>query len=358
MGWAVTTVILGYMQHVLIVDDNDANLHVLSTLVEKLDGCVAAPFSRPQEALDWSARTPVDLVIVDYQVQGVDGLAFIRQFRALDGRDIVPIMMITANDQKAVRYRALDSGANDVLSKPVDKVEFLARAKNMLTLSDARNKLADRASWLADEVQKATAEILARERDTVIRLSRAAEFRDPETGAHISRMAHYSKLIARGLGVSEADQQLLLEAAPMHDLGKVGIADNILLKPARLNEEEFAVMKQHACYGYELLHGSASKVLQAGAEIALGHHEKFDGSGYPQGLRGEAIPLFSRIVAVADVFDALTSERPYKRAWTLEEAVDFLTAGAGTHFDPQCVQSFLNAWDDVMAIREQYQQDA
>ena len=340
------------MQHVLIVDDAPGTLALLSELVEKLGDCRAVPFSSPTEALVWCERSTVDLVIVDYTMDGMDGLEFIRRFRRTPGCDIAPIMMVTASDQKPVRYRALDAGANDFMAKPVDKVEFLARAKNLLILSDARTKLADRAAWLADEVQKATAEILARERDTVMRLSRAAEFRDPETGAHISRMAHYSRLIAKGLGLSVAEQDLLLEAAPMHDLGKVGIADNILLKPGRLTEAEFSIMRQHAVYGYELLQGSASRVLQTGAEIALGHHEKFDGSGYPQGLKGEAIPLFSRIVAVADVFDALTSERPYKKAWTLEEAVDFLTAGSGTHFDPRCVQSFLNAWDDVLAVRE------
>ncbi|HCX82768.1 MAG: two-component system response regulator [Curvibacter sp. RIFCSPHIGHO2_12_FULL_63_18] len=342
------------MQHVLIVDDAPATLALLIELVEKLGDCRAIPFASPVQALGWAERTAVDLVTVDYTMEGMDGLEFIRRFRQIPGRDITPIMMVTANDQKPVRYRALDAGANDFMAKPVDRVEFLARAKNLLILSDARTKLADRAAWLAEEVHKATAEILARERDTVIRLSRAAEFRDPETGAHISRMAHYSRLIAKGLNLSEAEQDLLLEAAPMHDIGKVGIADNILLKPGRLSEAEFAIMKQHAVYGYELLQGSASRVLQTGAEIALGHHEKFDGSGYPQGLKGEAIPLFSRIVAVADVFDALTSERPYKKAWTLEAAVDFLLAGSGTHFDPRCVQSFLNAWDEVLAVRERY----
>jgi putative two-component system response regulator len=287
----------------------------------------------------------------------MDGLEFIRVLREMPERDAVPIVMITANDQKQLRYRALDLGANDFLTKPVDKVEFLARTRNMLQVSDARKQLADRASWLADEVRKATAEILARERETVFRLCKAAEYRDPETGAHILRMAHYSQLIARGLGLSISDQELLLEAAPMHDIGKVGIADKILLKPGRLDAEEFQVMKQHAIYGYELLHGSSSKVLQAGAEIARGHHEKFDGSGYPAGVAGTDIPVFSRIVAVADVFDALTSERPYKKAWTLEAAVDFLVQGSGSHFDPQCVQAFLNAWDDVMEIRGRYQEE-
>jgi len=345
------------MQHVLIIDDTEINLILFGALIKKLDSCESHCFGNPLDGLAWAATHAPDLVIVDYMMPGIDGLEFIQRFRVLPGCADVPILMITANDQKQVRYRALDSGANDFLAKPVDKVEFLARAKNMLHLSNARRKLADHAAWLADEVRKATEVILQRERDTVFRLCKAAEYRDPETGAHILRMAHYSQLIAKNLGLSVEDQELLLEAAPMHDIGKVGISDNILLKPGRLDEAEFEIMKQHAAFGYELLKNSTSRVLQAGAEIALGHHEKFDGSGYPNGLSGDAIPIFSRIVAVADVFDALTSERPYKKAWTLEEAVDFLNAGAGSHFDPQCVKAFLNAFDDVLAIRDRYQEE-
>lgn len=221
----------------------------------------------------------------------------------------------------------------------------------------AQAKLSDRAEWLAGEVAKATQEVLARERETVVRLSKAAEYRDPETGAHISRMAHYSELIARGLGLPEADRQLLLEAAPMHDIGKFGITDAILLKPGRLTPQEFEVMKLHAQIGHEILKDSSSLVLQTGAAIALGHHEKFDGSGYPQGLAGEAIPIFSRIVAVADVFDALTSERPYKKAWTLERAAEFLKDQSGTHFDPVCVDCFFAHWQQVLEIRQRFKDD-
>jgi len=343
--------------HVLIIDDTDINLILFAALVKKLDDCEPHTFATARAGLEWAKERIPDLVIVDYMMPDIDGLEFIRLLRELPGCAVVPIVMITANDQKQLRYRALDIGANDFLTKPVDKVEFLARSRNMLLVSDANKQLTDRAQWLADEVRKATAEIVARERETVIRLCKAAEYRDPETGAHILRMAHYSQLIARGLGLSVQEQDLLLEAAPMHDIGKVGIADKILLKPARLDADEFEVMKQHAMYGYELLKGSSSRVLQAGAEIARGHHEKFDGSGYPDGLQGEAIPIFSRIVAVADVFDALTSERPYKPAWTLEAAVDFLLQGSGTHFDPNCVKAFLDAWDDVMEIRSRYQED-
>lgn len=345
-------------QQVLIVDDTEINLILFAALVKKLGDCESHSFSDSRAGLAWVQQYVPDLVIVDYMMPEMDGLEFIRLLREIPGREAIPVLMITANDQKQIRYRALDIGANDFLTKPVDKVEFLARAKNMLTLNDARKKLADQAAWLAEEVRKATHEVVERERETVIRLSRAAEFRDPETGAHILRMAHFSQIIARGMGLSESDQYLLLEAAPMHDIGKVGIADKILLKPGRLEPEEFEIMKRHATIGYELLQGSSSRVLQAGAEIARGHHEKFDGSGYPQGLKGEDIPIFSRIVAVADVFDVLTSERPYKKAWDVEAAVDFLKAGSGSHFDPACVTAFLNAWDDVQQVRARYSEEA
>ncbi|TAH11730.1 MAG: response regulator [Curvibacter sp.] len=344
------------LQHVLIVDDTEVNLVLFGALVKKLGNCEAHTFLHPLKALEWAATHGVDLVIVDYMMPDIDGLQFIAKFRAIGGCASTPLLMITANDRKDVRYRALDAGANDFLTKPVDKVEFLARSKNMLVVSEANKHLAQRASWLADEVRKATAKIVDRERDTVFRLCKAAEYRDPETGAHIQRMAHFSKVIAAGLGMSLEQQELLLEAAPMHDIGKVGISDNILLKPGRLDEAEFEIMKQHASFGYELLKGSASSVLQAGADIALGHHEKYDGSGYPSGLKGEEIPIFCRIVAVADVFDALTSERPYKKAWTVEEAIDFLVAGSGKHFDPDCVNAFLAAWEEVEAIRDRYQE--
>jgi response regulator RpfG family c-di-GMP phosphodiesterase len=343
------------MSHkVLIVDDRETHLRLMTVLVDRIGGCESQTFSDSRQGLSWARDNHFDLVIVDYMMPEIDGLEFIRQLRKMPGREFVPILMITANDQKQIRYRALDMGVNDFVIKPIDNVEFLARAKNMLLTSDLHKSMAKQAESLTKKIGLATAAVVERERETVLRLCKAAEFRDPETGAHILRMAHYSALIAARLGLSKDDQQLLLEAAPMHDVGKVGIPDKILLKPGRLDTEEFEVMKLHASFGYELLKGSSSPVLQAGAEIAQGHHEKFDGSGYPQGLKGDSIPILSRIVAVADVFDALTSERPYKKAWPLEAALDFLNTNSGTHFDPACVQAFLNAWEDVMVIRECY----
>ena len=342
-------------QRVLIIDDTDVNLRMLGALVKRLAPAQAHSFSDPLQALEFARHTRVDLVVVDFMMPEMDGLEFIRQFRAIAGAQTIPVLMVTANDERAVRYRALESGADDFLAKPVDPVEFLARAKNLLKLSDATRKLTNQAAWLAESVRIATQEVRARERETVVCLAKAAEHRDADTGMHILRMSHYARLIARELKLPDPDQDLLLDAAAMHDIGKVAIPDRILLKPGKLDPEELAVMREHAVLGYELLKESSSPLLQAGAAIALGHHEKFDGSGYPQGLQGENIPIFSRIVAVADVFDALSSARPYKRAWSIDEAADYLRAGRGGHFDPACVDAFLGAWPEVLEIRARFQ---
>jgi putative two-component system response regulator len=249
---------------VAIVDDAEINLVLFQALIKRMGDCESICFSDALQGLEWAKQHDFDLLICDYMMPGLDGIEFIGQLRAMPDKKNLPILMITANDQKQIRYRALDAGASDFLTKPVDKVEFMARANNMLQLGASRKALADRAAWLAEEVKKATAEIVRRERETVIRLSKAAEYRDPETGAHILRMANYSELIARVLGLPKEDQELLLEAAPMHDIGKVGIADHILLKPGRLTPEEFEVMKKHAAFGYEILKGSLVQGLAGG----------------------------------------------------------------------------------------------
>lgn len=345
------------MHKIVIIDDTEINLTLMRHLVQKLGDCEPLCFSESTKALEWCRLNDLDLIIVDYMMPAPDGLEFTQLFRALPGKADIPLLMVTANDHREVRYSALELGANDFLTKPIDKTELLSRVKNMLALRSSQKKLANHAEWLADEVRKATEEILAREREIVFRLSRAAEYRDPETGAHIMRMAHYSKHIAQNLGLSQADQDLILEAAPMHDIGKVGIADGILLKPGKLFPEEFEIMKRHAQIGHDILAGSASCTLQTGAEIALTHHEKFDGTGYPNGLSGEGIPFFGRIVAVADVFDALTSERPYKPAWDMERATALIREGAGSHFDPGCVEAFFMRWENILEIRARFQDE-
>ncbi|MBU3695913.1 HD domain-containing phosphohydrolase [Dechloromonas sp.] len=345
------------MHTVLIIDDSDINQTLIKALVLKLGDCQPVLFDNPVKALEWCHDNVPDLVIVDYMMPEMDGLKFIAAFRGLHGRNELPVLMITASDQRDIRYDALLGGANDFLTKPIDRVEFSARARNMLNLRQGQKYMANHVQELEVRVQERTREIRNREKELIFRISRAAEFRDPETGAHIQRMAHFSAVIARGLDLDAKTQQLILEAAPMHDVGKIGIPDYILLKPGKLTHEEFEVMKNHAALGYELLKSSGSEILQAGAEIALSHHEKYDGSGYPKGLAGTKIPLLGRIVAVADVFDALTSERPYKRAWALDAACKFLEDSRGAHFDPLCVEAFLAGWEDVLEIRQSFQDE-
>ncbi|MES2149485.1 MAG: HD domain-containing phosphohydrolase [Pseudomonadota bacterium] len=335
---------------ILIVDDNKTNLILLSSLAGSASSLEVVAMEDPVEAINWCAANTPLLVLVDYRMPMLSGTDFIALFRQMPGKAEVPIIMVTTANEREVRQQALSVGATDFLAKPVDTIEFRLRVRNLLALSQAQILLADRAKLLEHEVAAATAGIVARERELVVRLARAAEFRDPETGAHILRMARYSELIARTLGLAPAFQTMLLEAAPMHDVGKLATPDYILLKPGRLAPEEMSIMKRHAEIGAHILAGSDSPLIQLAEQIAGAHHEKFDGSGYPRGLAGEAIPLAARIVAVADVFDALTSERPYKRAWSFDDARSFLVDGSGAHFCPRCVSAFISSWDQVLAI--------
>ncbi|MEI6559425.1 MAG: HD domain-containing phosphohydrolase [Rhodospirillaceae bacterium] len=316
--------------------------------------CRIVEFTESPAALSRCEAHDADLVLVDYIMPDLDGIEFVGRFRQLPGREHVPVVMVTSSDVREVRYRALGCGATDFLNKPLDKTELVARCRNMLTIRRSQLLLLDRAAWLAAEVQKATLEVLEREREVILRLSKAAEFRDPETGSHLVRMACYTRLIAVRLGLGMEMCDLLYSAAPMHDVGKVGIADHILLKPGRLTADEFAIMKRHAEIGHEILKGSPSALLRCAALIALTHHEKFNGSGYPRGLMAEECPIEGRIIAVADVFDALTSERVYKRAWPPDAARDFLIAHRGSHFDPACVDAFIGSWDEAMEVRRRH----
>jgi response regulator RpfG family c-di-GMP phosphodiesterase len=342
---------------ILIVDDNTTNLYLLSALSQSVSVCQPVTFEHPQPALDWCAHTIPDLVLVDYVMPDIDGHEFIRRFRAMPDHADVPIVMITSEDQRMVRQMALELGATEFLAKPVDSTEFKIRVRNLLALRLAQNQLKNRNQWLADEVQRATQEILERERELVLRLARAAECRDPETGSHITRMASYAVLIAQQLGCDAGFVELMALAAPMHDIGKLGVPDYILLKPGRLDEDELVIMHRHAEIGARILSDSLSPLIQLAANIAHYHHEQYNGHGYPDGLIGESIPLECRIVAVADVFDALTSSRPYKQAWSIEEARQYIKNGSGQHFCPRCSAAFLQAWDQVLAIRQRFPEE-
>lgn len=340
---------------IAIVEDTPVNLVVMQSMVKRLGEHECPVFSDPQEGLDWCLANTPDLIIVDYMMPKLDGLEFIRRCRANPQLQDRPILMVTAAAEKEVLYSALEAGATDFLTKPVDKHEFFPRVRNMLQLRAAMAATTHRAEELAIAVRKATDDIHERERETIMRLARAAEFRDPETGAHITRMAHYSCIIARKMKLPPETIDMLMSSAPMHDVGKLGTPDHILLKPGKLDDEELVIMRQHTTVGYEILKNSSSPAIQMAAEIALTHHEKYDGTGYPEGINGENIPLMGRIVAVADVFDALTSDRPYKAAWDLGRARDYLLAGKGQHFDPVCVDMFLSEWDEILKIHQKYQ---
>lgn len=347
---------------VVIIDDTEINLTLLRHFVGKIGDCAVLTFADPQLGLAHCLRDEPDLLVVDYMMPGLNGLELIERFRAAPGRADVPIVMVSANDHGQLRQQALAAGASDFLPKPIDKSAFQGRVRELLALRAGQKRQRGRADWLAGEIRKVAGQGDAgehereheREHDTIVRLARTAEFPDPDTGPHVQRMAHYCWLIAGRLGLPAAQRQLLLAAAPMHDVGKVAVAECVLLKPGPLDAAELAQVRQHPAIGYQLLAGTGSALLDMAAEIALCHHERYDGSGYPRALAGAAIPLSGRIVAVADVFDALTSTRPYRAAWELPRALDFLREQRGRHFDPACVDALLSELDAVLAARRRY----
>jgi len=339
---------------VIIVDDQSTSRAILEQVVTGLDSAVEVhSFGDPVQAIKWAREHGADLVLVDFQMPQMNGIEFVRRLRGFAEYQHVPVVMVTVNDDRKIRYTALDAGVTDFLNKPVDTRECLARCKNLLTLRRQHLVLEDRKKLLEVMVHEATEEVRTREKETLYRLARAGEFRDSETGNHIIRMARYSRLIADAIGLRPDEAQTIELAAPLHDIGKIGIPDHILLKPGKLSEPELQEMKQHPIIGYEILKGSPSEYLRMGALIALGHHERFDGSGYPHGLVGDHIPLVARIVAVADVFDALTSHRPYKRAWSADEAYAYLKQQRGSHLDPRLVDAFLEVRQDTLRIKRE-----
>src|SRR3954464_5156440 len=340
---------------VMVVDDQSTGRAILEQVVRSLDERVAVEgFARPVDAVVWATRNVSDLVLVDYMMPDMDGIELVKRLRALPGYEHVPIVMVTVHDDRKVRYAALDAGITDFLTKPIDARECLARCRTLLTLRRQQVVLEDRRRLLEHMVEDATREVREREKETLLRLARAGEFRDEETGYHLIRMSRYSRLIANAVGLDAEEAETVELAAPLHDIGKIGIPDQILLKPAKLDEAEWLIMRRHPLIGHEILKGSASKYVRMGALIALGHHEKFDGAGYPNGLVGDHIPFCARIVSVADVYDALTSVRPYKKAWTYDQAFDYVATQAGKHFDPRMVDAFTGMKKHVLQIQNEW----
>lgn len=336
---------------VVIVDDRSTARNLLEGLARTLEpGVVVDSFADPFDALARMQHMTPDLIISDYRMPGMDGIEFTRRVRAERRLADVPLIIVTVVEDRQIRYQALENGATDFLIRPIDPQEYRARCVNLLALRRSQKMLADRALWLEEQVMLATREVRTRERETLMKLAKAGEYRDEETGNHIFRMAKYARLIAEELRLTAMECDEIETAAPMHDIGKIGIPDQILLKPGRHTPAEQEIMRRHPLIGHQILTDSPSRFLQMGAVIALGHHEKFDGTGYPQGLAGEEIPLPARVVAVADVFDALTSNRPYKRAWSFQDAMNYLRSESGKHFDPACIRAFELRIDAVAAI--------
>lgn len=307
-------------------------------------------FGDPVEALLWSQRSSPDLLLLDYRMPKLDGLEFARRFRRpLSHRD-VPIILITVVGDEPIRNAALEAGVIDFLVKPVRPRELRSRCRNLLALRQQQQNLKSRAHELERQLLARMHELDEREREILHRLAKATEQRDGGGVAHLERIARYAGVLAEALGLPEDEVAMIELAAPLHGIGKIGISDAVLLKPSKLDAGEYEEIKKHPRMGYDILRDSSSKFVQVGATIALSHQERWDGSGYPDGLVGEAIPLPARIVGVVNVLEALTTVRPYKEAWPMAQALDFIKAQSGVLFDPAVVDALLARRERVMEI--------
>ncbi|GAC31326.1 response regulator [Paraglaciecola polaris] len=323
-------------QQILVVDDEPANLRVLKKILGNLYRLTFAKSG--EEALRLVERELPDLILLDVMMPGMTGFDVCQVLKSQPLSKSIPVMFVTALSDEVDEAKGFEVGAVDYITKPVSPAVVKARVRTHLSLVQA------------DELRRTRLQVIQR-------LGRASEYKDNETGTHILRMSHYSKVMALAYGLSENAADNLLHAAPMHDIGKIGIPDSIMLKPDKLTAEEFAIMQKHPEIGAEILGDSDSDLIELAKIVALTHHEKWDGSGYPKGLKGAEIPLEGRIVAVADVFDALTSKRPYKDAWSVDKAVDLIKSQSGIHFDPELVTLFEACLPAILEIRARWQDD-
>ncbi|MDO6680438.1 two-component system response regulator [Shewanella sp. 10N.286.52.C2] len=332
-------------QTILVVDDTAENIDVLAGVL-KSDYQIKIA-KNGKLALKIAKAMTLDLILLDIMMPGIDGFEVCRQLKQDKRTQHIPIIFVTAKISAADELKGLELGAADYITKPFNPPIVLRRVQTQLALTS-------QSRLLALQVRQKTAEIAQNQLNVIRRLGRAAEYKDNETGMHVIRMSYYTHILALAAGLSEDDAELLMHAAPMHDVGKIGISDAILKKTDKLDFDEFEQMKKHCEIGAEILGEQDSELMDVAQTIALTHHEKWDGSGYPNGLSGEDIPLYGRIVAVADVFDALTSKRPYKEAWPVEKALELLKKEAGTHFDPQLVPLFVEKLDQILEIKAKF----
>ena len=333
-------------QSILVVDDTPDNIDVLSGVLRS-DFKVKAALNGERALKIAFADPKPDMILLDIMMPVMDGYEVCRQLKENPATSKIPVIFITAKNQEEDEKKGLALGAVDYITKPINPAIVKARIHTHLALYDQNRELEHKVKMRTSELEDTRLQIIRR-------LGRAAEYKDNETGLHVIRMSHYSRLIAQAYGGNEDWVELLFNAAPMHDIGKIGIPDNILLKPGKLDAAEWKVMKKHAEIGADIIGDHPSPLLKLSRLIAATHHEKWDGSGYPKGLVGEAISLEGRIVAIADVFDALTSERPYKKAWDVKDAVQLIDDNSGSHFDPALVALFHEVLPAILVIKEKY----
>jgi len=336
-------------QTILVVDDTPDNIDVLVGILKDEYHVKAA--LNGKTALEIARKSPPDIILLDVMMPGIDGYEVCRRLKADYITRNVPVIFITAKIEVADEIRGFELGAVDYIGKPISPPIVKARVRTHLALYDQNREL-DR------KVRQQTKQLHKTRHKIIQRLGKAAEFKDNETGLHVIRMSRYSHILALAAGLSENDAELLMNAAPMHDVGKIGIPDDILKKPGKLTDEEFEIMKEHCLIGAEVIGHDDSELLQLARQIALTHHEKWNGLGYPNRLAGEDIPLTGRIIAIADVFDALTSDRPYKKAWSVADAAALLEKETGNHFDPALVPLFLEKLPEIIPIQQKFSEQS
>ncbi len=344
---------------ILIVDDEERNRRLMEAILLPL-GYEVILARDGEEALAKVRETPPDVILLDIMMPKMDGFEVVRQLKKKETKTI-PVVMVTALREVEDRIKALAAGADDFLTKPVDQTELRARVNSLLKVKayndhmrNYQEELEAEVAQRTEQLRQALEEVKAASLDTIYRLSRAAEYKDEETGAHIQRMSHYAAAVAGKMGLNGETVETILYAAPMHDIGKIGIPDHILLKTGALKPDEWGIMKQHTIIGSRILEGSKAEFIKFANVIALSHNEKWDGSGYPHGLKGSKIPIAGRITAIADVFDALTSKRPYKEPFSLEKSLSIIKEGRGSHFDPDVADAFFAVKKEIFAIKEEY----
>ncbi|QCU89903.1 HD domain-containing phosphohydrolase [Thiomicrorhabdus sediminis] len=341
---------------IMVVDDEPVNLKLVDRILRSQGYGSIVLESDPRNVLALYKSEMPDLILLDINMPYLDGYQVMEQLKALNDPLLPPIVILTAQSSEEFLLKALQLGAQDFLVKPFNVNEMVMRVRNFLQSQLAHKALYNQKALLEAVVQERTEELHHTRLQVVQRLGKAAEYRDEETGYHILRMSHMCAHLAKSIGWDDYQCDLVLNASPMHDIGKIGIPDSVLLKPGKLDAEEWKIMQSHTTIGARMLEGDDSDLIKMAREIALTHHEKWDGSGYPNGLAGDSIPLVGRIAAIADVFDALTSERPYKKAWSVEDAVSLIKESSGKHFDPELVEVFEQVLPEMLQIKNQFQE--